>query len=86
MLVTLERHAPIMIPPIEELAPANDTDAAAKYFEKMGFATLLKRLLFPETEKRSEAETKENILPRRRRRFFESVARRREGHVIIERY
>jgi DNA polymerase-1 len=58
MLVTLERHAPIMIPPIEELAPANDTDAAAKYFEKMGFATLLKRLLFPETEKRSEPKPK----------------------------
>ncbi|MGD1003011.1 MAG: 5'-3' exonuclease H3TH domain-containing protein [Minisyncoccia bacterium] len=50
-LVTLERHAPIVIPPIEELAPASDTDAPAKYFEKMGFATLLKRLLFPEAEK-----------------------------------
>jgi DNA polymerase-1 len=51
MLVTLERHAPIEIPPIVELAPFVDTDAAAKYFEKMGFATLLKRLLFPEAEK-----------------------------------
>jgi len=51
MLVTLERHAPIEIPSIAELTPFADTDAAAKYFEKMGFATLLKRLLFPETEK-----------------------------------
>jgi DNA polymerase-1 len=51
MLVTLERHAPIVIPSIEELAPGSDTDAPAKYFEKMGFATLLKRLLFPEAEK-----------------------------------
>ena len=50
-LVTLERHAPIVIPPIEELAPGSDTDAPAKYFEKMGFATLLKRLLFPEAER-----------------------------------
>jgi DNA polymerase-1 len=52
MLVTLERHAPIEIPPIAELAPFTDTDAAAKYFEKMGFATLLKRLLFPATDEK----------------------------------
>jgi DNA polymerase-1 len=58
MLVTLERHAPIEIPPIAELAPFADTDAAAKYFEKMGFATLLKRLLFPEAEKKSEPKAK----------------------------
>jgi DNA polymerase-1 len=58
MLVTLERHAPIEIPPIDDLVPASDTDAAAKYFEKMGFATLLKRLLFPEVEKKSEPKPK----------------------------
>lgn len=58
MLVTLERHAPIEIPPIEALAPSEDTDAAAKYFEKMGFATLLKRLLFPEGEKKPELKQK----------------------------
>lgn len=50
MLVTLERHAPIQIPPIADLAPAADTAGAAVYFEKMGFATLLKRLLFPTTD------------------------------------
>jgi DNA polymerase-1 len=58
MLVTLERHAPIAIPPIEELTPFEDTDAVAKYFEKMGFATLLKRLLFPDAEKKSEPKPK----------------------------
>jgi DNA polymerase-1 len=65
MLVTLERHAPIEIPPIEELAPFASTDAAAKYFEKMGFATLLKRLLFPESEKASavKAEPKSKKTP-----------------------
>ncbi len=66
MLVTLERHAPIEIPPIADLAPSEGTDAAAKYFEKMGFATLLKRLLFPESDKkistRSESKSKK-ILP-----------------------
>jgi len=56
MLVTLERHAPIEIPPIDDLAPAEGTDAAAKYFEKMGFATLLKRLLFPTTDDKPEPE------------------------------
>ena len=58
MLVTLERHAPIEIPPIEELAPATGTDTAAKYFEKMGFATLLKRLLFPASDEKPEAKPK----------------------------
>jgi len=58
MLVTLERHAPIEIPPIGEFAPAEGTDAAAKYFEKMGFATLLKRLLFPAAEEKSALKTK----------------------------
>jgi DNA polymerase I len=47
MLVTLERHAPIEMPSLEDLAPTEGTGTAAAYFEKMGFATLLKRLLFP---------------------------------------
>jgi hypothetical protein len=65
MLVTLERHAPIEIPPIDELAPTEGTDAAAKYFEKMGFATLLKRLLFPESEKKPaiKSEPKQKKTP-----------------------
>jgi DNA polymerase-1 len=65
MLVTLERHAPIEIPPVAELAPFAGTDAAAKYFEKMGFATLLKRLLFPESEKAPavKAEPKQKKTP-----------------------
>ena len=54
MLVTLERHAPIDIPPIEALAPSEGVGTAAVYFEKMGFATLLKRLIMPEQEKRSD--------------------------------
>jgi len=58
-LVTLERHAPIEIPPLDELAPFGGTDAAAKYFEKMGFATLLKRILMPETEKRTAPKARD---------------------------
>ena len=57
-LVTLERHAPIDIPAIKEFVPFEGTDAAAKYFEKMGFATLLKRLLFPTTDVRPVAKPK----------------------------
>jgi DNA polymerase-1 len=63
MLVTLERHAPIEIPPIEALAPAEGTDGVARYFEKMGFATLLKRLLFPEAERESEPRPKKTSPP-----------------------
>lgn len=63
-LVTLERHAPIEIPPIAELAPADGTDGAANYFEKMGFATLLKRLLFPEQEKKVTAKSAPKENPR----------------------
>lgn len=53
MLVTLERHAPIDIPPLAELAPETGTDGAAKYFERMGFHTLLKRLLFGAPDEKS---------------------------------
>jgi DNA polymerase-1 len=58
MLVTLERHAPIEIPLIEQLAPAEGTGTAASYFEKMGFGTLLKRLLFPTAEEKPTARPK----------------------------
>ncbi|HUC31423.1 MAG TPA: 5'-3' exonuclease H3TH domain-containing protein [Candidatus Paceibacterota bacterium] len=58
MLVTLERHAPIEIPAIEDLVPFKDTSAAAVYFEKMGFATLLKRILMPAGEENSATSTK----------------------------
>jgi len=61
MLVTLERHAPIEIPPIAEFAPFECTDAAAKYFEKMGFATLLKRILMPAGEEKIEAKKSPKI-------------------------
>jgi DNA polymerase I len=44
-LVILERHAPIEIPELEELKPPADMSGPARYFERMGFATLLKRLL-----------------------------------------
>jgi DNA polymerase-1 len=59
MLVTLERHAPIDIPAIATLAPAEGTGTAAAYFEKMGFATLLKRLLFPATEERPATKSRQ---------------------------
>jgi len=55
MLVTLERHAPIEIPPLAELAPEDGTDGAANYFERMGFHTLLKRLLFGAPDERPAA-------------------------------
>jgi DNA polymerase-1 len=58
ILVTLERHAPIEMPQIEDLAPAEGTGTAAAYFEKMGFSTLLKRLLFPTTEEKPTAKPK----------------------------
>jgi DNA polymerase-1 len=58
MLVTLERHVPIDIPPIEALAPAGDTAGAAIYFEKMGFATLLKRLIMPTEEEKPKKEAR----------------------------
>jgi len=63
MLVTLERHAPIDIPTIDALAPADGTGGAAAYFEKMGFATLLKRLIMPETDEKPEpkARTKGSV-------------------------
>jgi len=63
MLVTLERHAPIEMPVIEDLAPVTELDAAAVYFEKMGFATLLKRILMPESEKKPEPIKKEKKKP-----------------------
>lgn len=59
MLVTLERHAPIEIPPIEALSPAADTALAAAYFEKMGFSTLLKRLLFPAADEKAQPKHKQ---------------------------
>jgi hypothetical protein len=33
------------MPTLSELAPPDNMDAPARYFEMMGFATLLKRLL-----------------------------------------
>ena len=43
-LVTLERNVPIEMPNISELATIGDFVDARSYFEKMGFATLIKRL------------------------------------------
>lgn len=47
MLVTLETHAPIEIPPLEELAPFEGLETPQKYFENMGFAALIKRMHSP---------------------------------------
>jgi DNA polymerase-1 len=38
MLVTLETHAPIDIPPLEDLAPYEGLENPARYFETMGFS------------------------------------------------
>jgi DNA polymerase-1 len=47
MLVTLEVHAPIEIPPLQDLKPFDGLENPQKYFEKMGFSTLVKRLHSP---------------------------------------
>lgn len=43
-LVTLEANAPIDIPPLADLATKEDAAVLKPYFQKMGFATLIKRL------------------------------------------
>jgi DNA polymerase-1 len=43
-LVTLERHVPLPAPALEALATNDERPVIEKYFEHMGFATLLKRL------------------------------------------
>lgn len=45
-LVMLERHAPVTIPPLEDLAPHADVrnKTIEDYFIDMGFATLVKRI------------------------------------------
>lgn len=40
-LVILERHVPVEIPPLEELAPPLDTARIVEYLQKKAFATLL---------------------------------------------
>ena len=50
-LVTLEKHVPIEIPALSELAPPAGEEGMAKYFEKMEFASLLKRLMNKEDAK-----------------------------------
>ncbi len=44
-LVTLERHVPIEMPMLDDLAPGEASDAITSYFQSMGFVTLLKRFL-----------------------------------------
>jgi DNA polymerase-1 len=60
MLVTIERHAPIEIPPLADLAPFEGVDNAASYFEKMGFSTLLKRLHSPLVDPSGKPPAKES--------------------------
>ena len=43
-LVTLERHVPLEMPSLNELAPKDDDEKVKSYFENMGFKTLLMRL------------------------------------------
>jgi len=58
-LVTLERHALIEIPPLAELAPPPGDEGMARYFEKMEFASLLKRLMNGEPKKPQPKTPKE---------------------------
>ena len=44
-LVILERHVPIEIPALGDLAPHDESDAVVAYFQAMGFVTLLRRFL-----------------------------------------
>ncbi len=43
-LVMLERHVPIVMPPLEDLATTEVPLDTIDYFKKMGFTTLLKRM------------------------------------------
>ena len=43
-LVVLERHVPVEIPDLEDLAPPTEQSRIVGYLQKMAFATLLKRL------------------------------------------
>ncbi len=54
-LVTLEQNVPINIPSLEELASSPGMAGAAAYFEKMQFASLLKRLIMPSAPEKKDA-------------------------------
>jgi DNA polymerase-1 len=63
MLVTLETHAPIDIPPLEDLAPYEGLENPARYFEKMGFSTLIKRLHSPVVDMAAKPKPKGKTTP-----------------------
>jgi DNA polymerase-1 len=58
MLVTLERHVPLEMPDINDLAFDGDVSRISAYFEKMEFSTLLKRLLFPTADQKPQVKPK----------------------------
>ncbi len=55
-LVILERHVPIEMPALEVLATEQEPAGTRPYFEAMGFATLLKRLINGEPATKDEAK------------------------------
>ncbi|HVM77327.1 MAG TPA: 5'-3' exonuclease H3TH domain-containing protein [Candidatus Paceibacterota bacterium] len=65
-LVTLERHVPIEMPKLEDLDPHDASDDITKYFQDMGFITLLKRFLMngePEPVKPKRHKKEKQPLP-----------------------
>jgi DNA polymerase-1 len=59
-LVILERHVPLEMPTLEDLAVSEDDNVIESYFEKKGFATLLKRIAKNEKEGKIKKEEKKN--------------------------
>jgi DNA polymerase-1 len=58
MLVTLECHAPIEIPTLQELAPFEGLEKPELYFQKMGFAALIKRMYSPVVDMTAKPQPK----------------------------
>ena len=56
LLVTLEKHAPIDIPPLEDFAPFETLEMPQRYFEKMGFSALIKRMNSPMVDMNAKPE------------------------------
>lgn len=64
MLVTLERHAPIEMPSIEELSTGDGLESPVKYFENMGFSTLIKRLHSPVVDMMAKPTSRRGKVPK----------------------
>ncbi len=72
-LVLLERHVPLILSEISDIAATDTTSAIEEYFQKEGFATLLKRFEkgnSSEISSRGSAKEKEGKPPRRQEAMF----------------